>query len=330
MKIPSKWVRTGICALAATVAASVSQADQVGMETTGSASVLSVIPQAMAPHWAKDGVDLQLILNQTLTKSLLKIGQGTLDTAVVPPLAYNALSSGTGPYAGLGDKAVESSKNVRALFAIPGSPFHPIVWADSGIKTWADAEKKRIYIGPPAGAANRQLTALLKEAGLGENQYRPIKAPWGAASQGFQDGQYDVYIGAFGLGSQVLTELSLSRDIYLLSLPEDTVPPKGWGLRKVVIEPGTYAGQTNEKPVTTWGTVMMMAARQGLSDDIAYQLTKTYMENREAVSKTSPVLSLLPSTDPFEGVNAPLHPGAVRYYKEVGIAIPDELLPPSE
>ncbi|WP_027854866.1 TAXI family TRAP transporter solute-binding subunit [Marinobacterium litorale] len=330
MKISSKWVRKSVCAVAATLAANIAQAAPVAMETSGASSVLGVIPQAMAPHWARDGIDLQLITDQTLTKSLLKIGQGTLDTALVPPLAYNALSNGAGPYAGLGDKAVASSKNVRALFAIPGSPFHPIVWADSGIKTWADAEQKRIYIGPPAGAANRQLAALIKEGGLEENQYLPIKAPWGAATQGFQDGQYDVYIGAFGLGSQVLTELSLSRDMFLLSLPEDSVPPKGWGLRKVVIPAGTYAGQTNEEAVTSWGTVMMMAARKGLSDDVAYQLTKTYMEQREAVSKSNPVLSLLVTTEPFEEVNAPLHPGAVRYYKEVGIEIPEELLPPSE
>lgn len=330
MKIPSKWVRNGICAVVAGLAVNVAQADQVAMETVGSASVLSVIPQAMASHWAKDGVDLQLILNQTLTKSLLKLGQGTLDTAVVPPLAYNALSKGTGPYAGLGDKAVEISKDVRALFAIPGSPYHPIVWADSGIKTWDDAKGKRIFIGPPAGAANSQLMALTKEGGLEENEFQPVKAPWGAANQGFQDGQYDVYIGAFGLGSQVLTELSLSRDIYLLTLPEDTVPPKGWGLTKVEIPANTYAGQTNEKPVSTWGTLMMMASRKDLPDDIAYQLTKTYMENRAAVAETSPLLVLLPKTDPFAGVNAPLHPGAVRYYKETGIEIPAELLPPSE
>ncbi|SEG66844.1 TAXI family TRAP transporter solute-binding subunit [Marinobacterium lutimaris] len=330
MKIPSRWVRNSFCAVVAGLAVNVAQAEQVAMETTGSASVLSVIPQAMASHWAADGVDLQLILNQTLTKSLLKLGQGTLDTAIVPPLAYNALSNGSGPYAGLGDKAVTLSKDVRALFAIPGSPFHPIVWADSGIKTWADAKDKRIYIGPPAGAANKQLIALTKEGGLEEGEYEPVKAPWGAANQGFQDGQYDVYIGAFGLGSQVLTELSLSRDVYFLTLEEDTVPPKGWGLTKVVIEPGTYAGQTNEKPVTTWGTLMMMASRKDLSDDIAYQLTKTYMENRAAVAETNSLLRLLPKTGPFDGLNAPLHPGAVRYYKEVGIEIPAELLPPSE
>ncbi|WP_432695015.1 TAXI family TRAP transporter solute-binding subunit [Marinobacterium sp. YM272] len=330
MKIPSKWMRNGVCAVVAAVAANVAQAEQVAMETTGSASVLSVITQAMAPHWAEDGVELQLILNQTLTKSLLKISQGKLDTAVVPPLAVSALSTGTGPYAGLGDKAVEASKNVRALFAIPGSPFHPIVWADSGIKTWDDVKTKRVYIGPPAGAANRQLTALLKEGGVEEGEFMPIKAPWGTGSQGFQDGQYDVFLGAFGLGSQSLTELSLSRDIYLLSLPEDTVPPEGWGLTRVVIEPGTYAGQTNEKAITTWGTLMMIAANKDLSDDVAYQLTKTYMEKREEVASTSPLLSLIPKTSPFAGMNAPLHPGAVRYYQEAGITVPADLLPPTE
>lgn len=82
----------------------VSQAQTIGMESASENSVLGMLPQAMAPYWAKSGINIQLALNQTLTKPLLKIALGKLDSAVVPPLAYEDFQKGTGPYAKIADK----------------------------------------------------------------------------------------------------------------------------------------------------------------------------------------------------------------------------------
>lgn len=330
MSCSKKWLRNSLYAatmISALITTSV-QADQVSMESASANSVLGMIPQSMAGHWAKDGVDIQLSLNQTLTKSLLKVAAGKLDSAVVPPLAYNAMKKGVGPYKKMGDKAGKLAENVRSLFGMPGSLYHAITWADDDIKNWADGAGKRVYIGPPAGAANKQITTLAATGGLEKETYDPIKAPWGAAQQSFQDGQFDVYVGVYGLGSQSLAELSLSHDIRLLSLASKTqTPPEGLGMQVAAIPPNTYPGQVNEEEVITWQTLMMMAVHKDFSEETAYQLTKTYFEKRAEVAKANAILSQLPTTDHFSGVNAPLHPGAVRYYKEAGIPIPSNLLP---
>lgn len=327
-----KLLRNGLCAVgvvfSSVFVASVSHAEQIGMESASPNSLLGMVPQAMAPYWSKSGVDIQLSLNQTLTKSLLKIAQGSLDSAIVPPPAFSALQKGVGPYAKISDKAIDLSSNVRALFTVPGSYYHAITRADSGINNWPDAKGKRIFIGPPAGAANAQIISLVEAGGLAEGDYESVKAPWGAATQSYQDCQFDVYVGTFGFGSQVVAELSLSNDIRILGISgEKMVPPKGAGMKVAVIPPNTYPGQVNEDPVITWQTVMMMVVKKDISDDIAYTLTKDYIENRLALAESNSSFRDLPTTEYFVGVNAPLHPGAVRYYQEIGVEIPSELMP---
>lgn len=305
------------------------QAQKVSMETTAANSVVGLMPQSMAPLWAKAGLDVELAMGQTLTKSQLKIGQGSLDSSVIPLPAYVNLVAGKGPYAQMGDKAKALADNVRSLFAFSASTWHAIAWADGNVKTWADIKGKRVYIGPPAGAANAQIRGLIKAAsGLEEGKdYEGIKAPWGVATAGFQDGQYDLYVGAFSLGSQALVELSLSRKIRLLGLQNKDAPPAALGMQVNTIPAGTYPGMVNTEPVTTWQTLMMLAVKKDLSDDVAYKLTKTYFDSLPALKAGNAALAVLSADDALSGLTAPLHPDALKYYREAGRSVPDALLP---
>jgi TRAP transporter TAXI family solute receptor len=304
-------------------------AAKISMESTAPTSVVGQVPQALAPKWAAAGVDVELALGQTLTKSLLKMGQGSLDSSVIPLPAYNLLVLGKGPYAQLGaDKGKALAGNIRSLFAFTASTYHPIVWADSGINSWADVKGKRVFIGPPAGAANAQITGLIKAAsGLEEGKdYTGVKAPWGVAADGFRDGQYDVYVGVYGVGGQALAELSLSRKIRILSLKDRTDPPEVLGLAVGTIPPGSYPGMVNTEPVIAWKTLMMLAVTKDVSDDTAYKLTKTYFDSIPALKAGNVGLAVLDPADAFDGLAAPLHPGAVKYYKEVNRAVPANLI----
>lgn len=305
-------------------------AARISMESAGATGVAGMTPQALAPHWSRAGVDVELALGQTLTKSLLKLGQGDLDSSVIPLSAYAHLVAGTGPYAKMSDAAKGMSGNVRSLFAFTASSFHPIVWADGPVKTWADLKGRRVFVGPPAGAANETIRALIR-AGSGYEDgrdYDGIKAPWGVAADGFRDGQFEVYVGTYSLGSQALAELSLSRKIRILSVPADKVPAPALGLSVGKIPPGTYPGMVNTEPVTTWQTLMMLAARKDLPDDVAYTLTKTYFESLPEIRKGNSSLAALSADDALSGLTAPLHPGALRYYREIGVQVPAALVAP--
>lgn len=331
MSMKRQTIRQLLAAVALGLAAAApSWATKISMETTAATGVVGLMPQAMASIWAKRGLDVELAMNQTLTKSLLKMAQGSLDASAVPPSSYADLKAGTGPYAQIGGKGAALSQNVRALWGFSSSNYHVIVWADGGITDWSKIKGKRVYVGPPAGAANAQVSALVKRASgyVDGKDYDAIKAPWGVAPQSFQDGQFDVLVMPTAVGSQAITEMALSRPIRMLALPADASPPPELGMVKALIPKGTYKGQVNnDEDIPVWQVVMMFMARKDLSEDAAYKLTKAYMENREELAKGNALLKELPVDDPFVGVIAPLHPGAVRYYQEAGIAIPAHLMP---
>ncbi|HPQ93972.1 MAG: TAXI family TRAP transporter solute-binding subunit [Thiothrix sp.] len=325
-----KFVKSLLLTTALSLCALPAWAEKVSMETGGTNSVVGLLPQTMAPYWSKAGIDVELAMDQTLTKSLLKIGQGNLDAAVMPPPAYLDLREGKGAYAKLGaEKGKVLTDNVRSLFGFSASILHPIVWADGNIKTWADLKDKQVYIGPPAGSANLQIISLIKEASGYEagKDYKGIKAPWGVALQGFRDGQYDMVVTPQPLGSQALTELSLSREIRIMSLAGAVEPPKDIGVVKALIPKETYSGQINrDEDVHTWETVMMLAVRKDLSEETAYNMTKTYFDNLDEAQKGNALLKGVHADQRFGAVVTPLHPGAVRYYQEQNIEIPADLL----
>jgi TRAP transporter TAXI family solute receptor len=321
-----KALRNTALAASLGLAAAGSQAADISMEAATAASVVGLMPQTMASYLAKDDVNVQLAMGQTLTKSLLKVATGKLDSAVIPPGAFNALKAGKGPYKKMGaEKGADMASSVRALYGFPGSTYHAITWADNGINDWKDAAGKRVYIGPPAGAANAQITSLAAAGGLEAGTYEGIKAPWGAAAQAFQDGQFDVYVGSFPVGSQVVAEMSLKRPIRILPVPMGTEPKKGLGMEKSVVPAGSYPDQANESDSASFLTLMFIGVNESMSDDLAYTMTKVYMETREQMGKDNRLLNHLASYSPFTGVTAPLHPGAVKYYEENGFTVPANL-----
>ena len=321
-----KALRNTALAASLGLAAVGSQAADISMEAATAASVVGLMPQTMASYLAKEDVNVQLAMGQTLTKSLLKVATGKLDSAVIPPGAFNALKAGKGPYKKMGaEKGAEMASSVRALYGFPGSTYHAITWADNGINEWKDAAGKRVYIGPPAGAANAQITSLAAAGGLEAGTYEGVKAPWGAAAQAFQDGQFDVYVGSFPVGSQVVAEMSLKRPIRILPVPMGTEPKKGLGMEQSVVPAGTYPDQANDSDSASFLTLMFIGVNESMSDDLAYTMTKVYMETREQMGKDNRLLNHLASYSPFTGVTAPLHPGAVKYYEENGIEVPANL-----
>lgn len=308
------------------------------IEGASPASLTGIIPQTLAQYAAREGVDLQVVLGQTATRSVLKIGARQIGFSNVPPPAFSAMRHGVGPYADQADAAQALSENVRSLFAFPGGTFHAIVWADSGIESWDDVAGRRIYIGPPAGAASAMIQGMveLSTGGLRAGEgYEGMRAPWGAAQQAFQDGQYDVYVAAVAVGQQALNELSLTRPIRILGVPEEIAESDVYAayledqsLAAATIPAGTYEGQVNnDRDLFTPVPTMMMATHDEIPEEVAYTLTRIYWENLDEMVANNALMRTVREVTPFQGVNAPLHPGALRYYREVGIDVPEALLP---
>jgi hypothetical protein len=267
----------------------------------------------------------------------LKLGRGQLEMMPFPTAVYEFLSKGSRMYKKkLHKQAIAASKNVRAIFGFVAAYFHPVAFESAGIKTWQDIKGKRVFTGPPSGAAAVLSEHMIRSiTGFEANRdYKAIRLPWGGGLQAMLDGKLDLYIRPVPVGAAAIEQLGIKQKFMLLDAG-DAVNSAAWkkfmsipGRKTGVIPAGTYKGQLNKTDIKTGGTTFQYAVNKSLPDDLVYRMVKATWDNLGEIHKTSIVLKQIVKETPFIGVNMPLHKAAVKYYRDNGFQVPARLVPP--
>ncbi len=284
------------------------------------------------------GTSIQINDSQTLTRSAIKLGRGQLEIMPFPTTIYTFLSKGSRMYKKRShEQAIAASKNVRSIWGWNAVLFHPITFKSTGIRTFKDIKGKRVFTGPPSGAAAVTSETIIRVlTGYKPNkEYRAIRLPWGGGLQAMLDGKIDVYMRPAGIGAAAVEQLGLKQKFYLLDVGDAVNSPawkkyvKAMGRATGVIPAGTYNGQiNNKKDVTVGANTFQFAVNKSLSDELVYKMTKLTWDNIDEIHKTAVTLKTLDKSAPFVGVNMPLHRASVRYYRDQGIKVPSHLIPP--
>ncbi len=338
MKLHKLGRTVGAAALAAGFAAQPAHAvEYVKMSTLGPGSSPNLVMTTFATIVnQKSGGEIEVQVNATgaATKHALEAAQGKIDLFMFSPLVHSFMSQRKAMYTKVADAPALSQK-VRALFAFPIGVYHIATYADSGIRSLQDIKGKKVFLGPPSGAATRVMGGLVTaltgyKAGA---DFEAVKLGWAPAAQAFQDGQLDVYMNPTNAPSPVFQQVALTRKIRFLGIPPDQLKKPAVvklydrpGGAIGVVPKGTYgSNQVNDTDVLTIKSVVGIGAGEHLSADVAYRMTKLFWDNIAAESKGTPWLRELHREDVFEQVNAKLHPGAARYFEEIGMKIPAKL-----
>lgn len=147
-----------------------------------------------------------------------------------------------------------------------------------------------------------------------------IQVDTGQIADQMRNGNADIYIDTMIKGHPTITEVALTTDVVFLDIPEKAMSLlEENGLTPGSYGPEWYKGQTSATTGANLGTVLI--ANASLDEETAYQITKSIIENAEALksshgawSQFDPTTAMLP-----ENVGIELHPGAVRYYREAGL-----------
>lgn len=324
----------GLAALAAPAAAQ----DYYRLATLGPGSSPYMVMGTFAQivNDSLDDVEIQVNATGVATAHAIQAAQGELDFFMMAPIVHDFMVRGEAMYAQI-PNAPELAGELRSLFIFPLGLYHIVTWADSGIDDLTALEGKTVYLGPPGGSARTSMDRLVASAtGLvaGED-YTSVDLGWDAAAQAFQDGRIDVYANPTLPPSPVIQQLALSRDIRLIGLTEEQLASEGvaeligrTGGMMGTIPAGTYGDhQVNDKDVATIGSYVGIGTRASLGEDAVYEIIKAFWEGAEAQRDTTPWLRNVSIEDAFIDLNMPLHPGAIRYYEEIGVEIPDGLKP---
>ena len=230
-----------------------------------------------------------------------------------PPALVGLAQAGKAMFEGKGDPAFAG---IRGLFPIPSLTMHFVVSADSGIDSLADLEGKTILLGSGSFGATEG-AKYLGLFGL-EGKVTLSDAELSNAVAALKNGQIDGFVTAGSYPAPNVIEAAASTGVKILSLSDEQIAQTK--RTRLVIPAGTYAGQdadivTTSLPVAAFATTKM-------SDDTAYLLTRTFWEARDKLAQNAPWWGAV-TPDMLTNIGTQLHPGALRYYEEIGTALSD-------
>src|SRR5947209_8589332 len=207
---------------------------------------------------------------------------------------------------------------LRTIGAIYPNYIQIVATADSGIKTLADLKGKSLSVGAPKSGTELNSRAILAAAGMSYKDIGKIEyLPFAESVDLMKNRQLNATLQSAGLGVASLKDLSTSSEINVVSVPKEVVDKIGPPFKSVMIPANTYTGQ--DKDVPTAAVVNYLVTSSAVSDDLAYQMTKLIYESLPELANAHASGREIKLENAAAAGPVPLHPGAIRYYKEKGL-----------
>ncbi len=214
------------------------------------------------------------------------------------------------------DKTNPKFAEIRALFPIPSLTMHFVTRKDAGVSSFADLAGKTILIGKGSFGA-REGAKYLKLFGI-DDKVKLASVELSNAGPALKNGQIDGFVTAGSYPAPNVIEAAAGTGVNILSLSDEQIAKTK--RTRLEIPAGTYAGQ--DKPVVTTSLPVVAYTTTQMDDDTAYELTRTYWQQRDTMAATS---AWWKAIDPamLANIKRKIHPGALRFYAEAGYAVSD-------
>ena len=210
-------------------------------------------------------------------------------------------------------------KKLRGLSATYNNYIQIVASAESGIRTVADLKGKRVSVGAARSGTELNARAILKAAGLGYKDLSKVEyLPFGESVELMKNRQLDATLQSAGLGVSSIRDLATSVKIVVVPIPADVVAKVGDpAYQAAVIPANTYEGQTADVP--TAAIANFLVTQSDVSNELAYQMTKALYDNLDTLYAAHNAAKAIKRENAVKGMPVPLHPGAEKYYREVGV-----------
>ena len=214
-------------------------------------------------------------------------------------------------------------KDLRAVFSIHPETVDLIAAVDSNINSLADLKGKRVNIGNIGSGYRKNAIDALMANGLDYEKDFHAESLKAAESPGLiQDGRLDAAFYTVGHPSGYYKEAtSGKRKLKFVPITnvESLLDKYPYYAKAVTAVTKFYPAAANDKDVETFGVKATFVTSAKVPDNVVYAIVKEVFENFEDFKKLHPAYSGLTKKNMLEGLSAPLHPGAVKYYKEAGL-----------
>jgi hypothetical protein len=245
------------------------------------------------------------------------VRSGELEFGVAQSDVQFKALNGEGSFADQG-----ANPDLRSVFSIHPEPFTVVARADSGIANFDDLKGKRVNVGNPGSGQRDTMEVLMAALGWTMDDFALTSELQAAEqSQALCDNNIDAMVYTVGHPSGSIQEATTACDSVLVNVSGDAVDKLVADFpyyRKATIPGGMYRG--TDADVQTFGVGATLVTSAAVSEDVVYALVKAVFSDMDQFRGLHPAFANLdPKEMANDGLSAPLHPGAEKYYREVGL-----------
>lgn len=214
------------------------------------------------------------------------------------------------------------NNNLRSVFAVHSESFTVLARKDSGITKFEDLKGKRVNIGNPGSGQRGTMEVLMTELGWTKADFKfTSELNASEQAQALCDNKVDAIVFVVGHRNGSIQNATTSCESVLVEVSGSAVEKlisENSYYRSSIIPGGLYKG--NPDDVATFGVAATFVTSASVSDQVVYSIVKTVFENLESVRKFHEAFKYLQPEEMIkDGLSAPLHPGAEKYYREIGL-----------
>lgn len=211
---------------------------------------------------------------------------------------------------------------VRAMFSVHPEPFTLLVRGDSGITSFEGLKGKRVNVGNPGSGQRATMEVVMDAFGMSLDDLALATEYKGSEmAKQICDDNIDAMIYTIGHPAAAIKEATTTCDVKLVSVtgaPIEKLVADNPFYRVATIPGGMYAGTDGD--TTTFGVGATFVTSANVPDDVAYVVAKAVLSNIDDFRGLHPAFANLKAEEMIkDGLSAPLHPGAAKAYKELGL-----------
>ena len=266
---------------------------------------------ALAKVWSEDVKDINVKAEVTAAsvENTIKVVRGDMIAGIAMGNVVLDAYKGEGKFPG--------KMPVKVLFALYPNLVHAITLQDSGIANLADLKGKRISLGAPGSGTAVTSAALLESMGIHvENDIRAVYLNYSETTNALSNGQIDAGFLVGGQGVGAVTQVALTQDLRILPVSksvQDNFLKTYPAYSSYTIPAGIYNGVDAVDTLSIWNVLVV---KDDMSEEMAYQLTKSAFENIDKVRKVVKAADSTTLENANRLASVPLHPGAAKYFAE--------------
>ena len=223
---------------------------------------------------------------------------------------------------GLAEWEGKPQADLRACFSIHPESITLVAAVDSGIQSFDDLKGKRVNIGNPGSGQRQNSIDAIEAAGMNYDADMIAEGIKAAEAPGLlQDGRIDAFFYTVGHPSGAIKEATAgARKVRFIPITQvDALLEEYPYYARAKIPVNVYPGAENREDVQTFGVKATFVTSANVPENVVYAIVKEVFDNFDTFKKLHPAYAVLTKENMLEGLSAPLHPGAEKYFKEAGM-----------